>query len=137
MIFPAISFTPEGGLAVRMINSTGANSVKGMIVKPGSVTRGFVSAAANDDMPTAVVYDDGIATGSPCRVVVSGLAQVLLKNTVGGTIGYVVYVSDTAGRGDTAASIPANTQHWREIGHCVETVTGGTSVLCWTTLHFN
>lgn len=137
MIYSAISFTPEGGLALRMINKTGAASVKGEVVTPGTSFKGYIQAPANEDMPTGVVYDAGIADGSPCRVVIAGAGQVLMKNTIGTTVGDVLWCSDTAGRADAAATIPASTFHFRELGHALETVTGGTDKLVWTVLHFN
>lgn len=137
MIYPAIGFTPEGGLALRMINRTGAASVKGEIVTPGTSAKGFVQAPANEDMPIGVVYDAGIANLAPCRIGIAGACQVLLKNTVGTTVGDILWVSDTAGRADAASSLPAAAAHYRELGHALETVTGGTNVLVWAVLHFN
>ena len=89
-------------------------------------------------MPIGVVYDNGIVDGSECWVVVSGIAEVLLVNTVASTRSYVAYSSSSvAGRIDIAASVPAATTHFREIGHTLESKTGGTNVLCKCVLHFN
>ncbi len=138
MIYSAVSFTPEGGVAIRLLNKSGSASVRGTLVSGyGSVNMSFTTAAIDSDMPIGFVYDAGIADGSPCRVIVAGVAHALLKNTVAATRGYVVYASDTAGRVDTAGSIPSNTQHWRECGHCLESVTGGTDKLARIVVHFN
>ena len=67
-------------------------------------------------MPIGVVYTDGIADGSECWVVVAGIAEVLLVDTVATTRSYVAYSSaTTAGRIDTASTVPADTTHFREI----------------------
>ena len=67
-------------------------------------------------MPIGVVYTDGIADGSECWVVVAGIAEVLLVDTVATTRSYVAYSSaTTAGRIDTSSTVPADTTHFREI----------------------
>jgi len=133
-----IKFTPEGGLAVLYKNRTGANSVKGMIVAAStSYDNAIYTAPANADMPVGVVYENGIADTYDVWVVVSGVADVLMKNTVAPVHGYVAFVSSTAGRADCGGSIPANAEHWREIGHLLESKTGGTDVFSKVTLHFN
>lgn len=137
MIYQAISFTPEGGIALRLINRTGVASVKGEIVRAGTSTKGFTQATANDDMPIGVVYDSGIANLSPCRIGIGGAVQVLMKNTVGTTVGDFLYVSDTAGRAQSSSTLPAAASIYRTIGHALETKTGGTDVLVWAVLHFN
>lgn len=137
MILPAISFTPEGGLALRLINRTGAASVRGEIVKASTSIKGFGLAAANEDFPIGVVYDSGVANLAPCRVGVGGSVQVLMKNTVGTTVGDILYVSDTAGRAQSSSTLPAAASIYRTIGHALETVSGGTNVLVWAVLHFN
>lgn len=137
MIYESISFTPEGGLAIRLINKTGSTTVRGEVVKAGSAFNGFIQAPANEDMPIGVVYDDGVAADAPCRIVVAGRAQVLMKDSTATTVGYVLYVSATAGRADVSATVPSATTHWRELGHCLESAASGTNKLCWAVLHFN
>jgi hypothetical protein len=49
----------------------------------------------------AVVYDDAVPDGDPCRVVISGIAQVLLESVAGTMCGNWVKTSDVeAGRAD-------------------------------------
>lgn len=136
---PKIKLTPEGGYAVLLTNKTGANSVKGtVVIADPSVDNAFEINPVNGDMPIGVVYESGITDGSECWVVVSGIAEVLLVNTVASTRSYVAYSSGSvAGRIDIAASVPAATAHFREIGHTLESKTGGTDVLCKCVLHFN
>lgn len=120
-----------------LINKTGSASVKGEIVKPGSVAFGFIQAPANEDMPIGVVMDAGIPANAEGAVAVGGRAQVLLKDGVSTAIGDVLWVSSIAGRADAAATIPAAEFHFREIGHALEAVVGGTDKLVWVQLHFN
>ena len=136
---PKIKLTPEGGYAVLLTNKTGANSVKGsVVIADPAVDNAFEINPINGDMPFGVVYESGIADGSECWVVVSGIAEVLLVNTVASTRSYVAYSSGSvAGRIDIAASVPAATTHFKEIGHTLESKTGGTNVLCKCVLHFN
>lgn len=136
---PKIKLTPEGGYAVLLTNKTGANSVKGTVaIADPSVDSAFEINPINGDMPIGVVYDNGIVDGSECWVVVAGIAEVLLVNTVASTRSYVAYSSGSvAGRIDTAATVPAATTHFREIGHTMESKTGGTDVLIKCLLHFN
>jgi hypothetical protein len=135
---PKIRLTDEGGFAVHMTNKTGAVTVKGEIV---SVSTAYDNAAmlgpANGDMPIGVFYESGIADGSEVWVVVSGIADVMMKNTVAPVHGYVAFLSDTAGRADCSSGLPSAAQHFREMGHLMESKTGGTSVLSKIVLHFN
>lgn len=131
--------TIEGGIAIKLTNKTGANSVKGTVVYVDpAVDNAFEINPIDGDMPIGVVYESGIADGSECWVVVSGIAEVLLVNTVASTRSYVAYSSaSVAGRIDIAASVPAAATHFREIGHTLESKVGGTNVLCKCILHFN
>lgn len=130
--------TPEGGIAIRMTNATAGLTVHGQIVQADTASdNSFKTAVANSDMPIGVVYNSGVDVGGEAWVVVAGIAEVLMKNTVAPVHGYVAYASSTAGRADCAGSIPASTEHWREIGHILESKAGGTDVLAKMILHFN
>jgi hypothetical protein len=136
-------FTDDGGIAVWMVNDTGALSVKGMVISPGSVTNSFDAIPADDPDPIGVVYDGGIGDGELCRVVVSGTAYVLLQDSTASTVGNWVRVSATqAGRVNATASAPPGggvaelDQHVRECGHCLETVGAGTDKLMLMVVHF-
>jgi len=131
-------FTTEGGMYATFINKTGANSVKGTIVITSTTTDNAVETApANSEMPIGVIYENGIADGSPVKVVVYGKAEVLLKNTEPATHGYWCGVSDTAGRMYQRATAPSTTEHSREIGHSLQSTAAGTNVLSLVQLHFN
>jgi hypothetical protein len=136
------AITAEGGIAIRLINATGAPSVKGTIVMASStVPLAFDVCPANGFQPIGAVYEAGIANGAPCLVVITGVAEVLLANGTGSTMGNWVRTSiTTAGRVDAtgAGGGPGFVaQHFAEVGHCLETKSPGTNVLCKIAMHFN
>ena len=140
-----IAITDEGGLAVKMINKTGAASVKGTLVEASTAQDfAFGLTGATDFMPIGVVYESGVADGDPCLVVTYGIADVLLEDSTASTHGNWVKSSDSAGgRADASAAVPPGggvaelTQHSREIGHCLESKGAGTNVLARCFIHFN
>jgi hypothetical protein len=136
-----IKFTPEGGIAFRMINKTGAASVKGSMVAPASaITNGFVLQSSEFDTIGAV-YEDGIADGELCWVVKLGTAEVLLEDGTDAAAGNWVRASDVDGRADASLAQPpgnfntATVEHFKEVGHCQETKAAGTNVLVKINLH--
>jgi len=131
-------FTTEGGYAIKLLNKTGAASVKGQSVAASTATANAVmTTPADGDMPIGVMYEAGVPDGALCWVVVSGIAEVLFKNTVAPILGGVIYSSSVAGRVDIASTIPAAATHFKEHGHCFEAKTAGTDVLAKCNLHFN
>lgn len=142
LVSDKVMLTPEGGIAIKLTNKTGANSVKGTLVEAYDTTaidNAFKLTSANDYDPIGVVYENDVPDGSECWIVVSGRAQVLLKDSTASTRGHVVIVSDTIGRATTIAvpSPISGDNHWRECGHCIESKSAGTSVLAYAVLHFN
>ncbi len=130
-----MGFTPEGGLVMKMTNRTGASSVKGtIVVSDTSADNGFMTAPASSDFPFGVVYENGVANGSDCWVVVAGVADVLMKASTAATRAYVTKVSTEAGRAVTESSPGSN--HDKEIGHSLESKAGGPNVLIKAVLHF-
>lgn len=129
----------DGGYMIKLTNKTGGNSVKGQIVSADTVgtDNAVYITPADGDMPIGVFYEAGVADGAEAWVVVAGKADVLFKDTVAPVRGYVAHVSSTAGRADQSASIPSATQHWREIGHVLESKSSGTNILAKCVLHFN
>jgi len=135
--------TPEGGLAVKLINKTGAASVKGSLVSSnpavGSLA-GSVVLQSNEFDTIGVFYDSGVPDGNNAWVVVSGLADVLWKNSTGSTKGNVAIADAVDGRASDIAvpsTSPAAAEHFKEIGHVLETKSGGTDILVRCVLHFN
>lgn len=136
-----IMFTPEGGLAVRYLNDTGAPSIKGSVVEASpNIYDGVRLAVAGAANAVGVVYESGFLVGEPMFVVTSGKAQVLLEDGTTSTVGYWVGLSTTVnGRADATNAVAPGLvlRHFDEIGHCHETKGAGVNVLALCTLHFN
>jgi len=134
--------TPIGGVAVKFINKTGATSVKGNVLELSATTERAVRLQADEYDAMGVVYESGIADGEEMWVVITGIAEILLEDGTAGTLDYWVRASDTDGRGDMLPVPPGGTiqeidNHFKEIGHCLQTVSAGTDILCKIILHFN
>lgn len=140
-----IGLTSIGGLAIKFVNKTGSNTVKGTIIEP-SLTNdnafAVIVAAAPD--PLGVVFEDGIADGQLVWVIIQGIVDVLLEDTTASTRHNWCKVSDTqAGRVDATNAVPPSggivqaDEHFREIGHCLQSVGSGTDVLMRMIIHFN
>lgn len=134
--------TPEGGLAIRVINKTGAPSVKGTVLEVhGSIDKAVKLADIDDIDPCAIMYDDGVPDGNLVWVVTSGKAYVLYSTTVAlGTISRVPEAGDGGTNGyaiNEALPTPpfATDKHFQEIGHPLEAI--GSPGLALTALHFN
>lgn len=142
---PPAVLTQEGGLATWLINKSGAPSVRGtMVTAGGGVTRGAVPVTAGIPNPIGATYDAGIPDGGLMRVVVAGVAEVLMQDGQTPVVGYWVGTSATVnGRAfvqsaPPGGSLPAEiTAHNGEIGHCLESKSSGTNVLALCVLHFN
>lgn len=141
---PGAFVTPEGGVAIRLINKTGAASVKGTVVTANSaLADSFKSIVVDAPGPIGVVYDTGIPDGSMCTVIVSGIAQVyFVGNTALGQIarGFLTadgasYVIGQAMAEAYPVSPLASDKHFYEIGHVIEARTG--AGLAKVVLHFN
>lgn len=124
-------------MALRLINETGAASVKGTLVQPHTNDRSFELTDANCVECFGAVYEDGIAEHAECLVVIGGRVQVMLKDATLSTTKNWVKTADVAGRADaTGASPAAAPQHFQEIGHCIETKGADTDVLAFIMMHF-
>ena len=137
-----IKLTEDGGIAVKLVNKTGAASIKGTIAHvDAGVDQGF--DLISDDAPDqiGVVYDAGIADGNDCWLVQFGKAYIYFEAAVtrgefvrsqvaadGGTVGYAV--------AEAAPGSPfATDKHFQEIGHVLESTGGAGLALCL--LHSN
>jgi hypothetical protein len=133
----------DGGFMVKLTNKTGANSVKGEVVRT-SLTQNNAVSKAVDGYPDAigVFYESGVADGQEAWVVISGIADVyfvgsttrgqLARTFVAGEAGYVIGQA-------TSEPVPtspfASDKHFCEIGHILESRTGAGLAKC--ILHFN
>jgi hypothetical protein len=137
-----VMITPLGGIAVRLTNKTGASTVLGEVVQADTTTDdAFKLTDADGNDAIGVIYENGIADGSECWVVMHGIADVALKNETSSTRGNWAGMSDVAGRADmSGASPPAAPAHFKEIGHCLESKAAGAAgvkVLARMAVHFN
>lgn len=140
-----VRFTAEGGLAIKLLNKTGAPTIKGTLVNTeANVDFAFAVVTADEADIIGVVYENSIADGDFAWIVISGCADVLIEDGTTATRGYWCRASATvAGRADiTNAEPPGGTineidNHFREIGHCLQSVVSGTDKLARLTLHFN
>ena len=142
--FEKVTITPEGGIAVRLINKTGATSIKGTIVSASFTTdNAFQVSAIDSVIPMGAVYESGVPDGQFCWVVVSGIAEVLLKDATPAVRGNWVGTADVAGRvlagggGHPGTNPPAQAEHNKELGHCLESKDAGVNVLVKIIMHFN
>jgi hypothetical protein len=143
-IFGDARITKDGGLAVKMVNKTGAASIRGQVVKADTATdNGVILCAANDDEGFGVLLDSGIAANANVWVVTSGFAYVALEDNVASVHGYWVGTGAAeAGYARTQAAPPALgvAAHFEEVGHCIESVAAGgagTHILAKCVIHFN
>lgn len=137
-----IRFTPEGGLAIRVINKTGAPTVKGYVAAAGSVTRGVILSGIDTANGFGIFYEDGIADGAYTWMVISGVADVYFWGS--SVIGHLARIGLGADTGEVAgqalseaygAAPFATDKHFCEIGHVIEARTG--AGLAKVVLHFN
>lgn len=133
--------TGERGFLVKMINRTGHTSVKGEIVGPSTTADKEAILGASGLDSIGVVQEAGVVEGSEMWIWVSGsIAQVMMKDATAAVRGYVMLADDVDGRAyniEVPSSNPVQAEHFREIGHCLESKTGGTNVLALCSLHFN
>ena len=128
------------GIAIKMINGTGAASVKGTLVSASKTEDGKFVLQANEFDTIGIVSESGMADGAECLVTISGVAEVLWKDSNTATRGYVAIAADTDGRAvnvDVPTSNPVVAEHFKEIGHVLESKGSGTNVLVRCILHFN
>lgn len=131
--------TAEGGFYITLLNNTGAPSVKGSLVTASSTANSAKLTPSSGSNAIGVVYEDGIAVGAPMKVVISGKAQVLLKDGESSTSGYWCGVSSVDGRIYQLSSIPILSllDFSKGIGYALENKSSGTNVLAMVSLRFN
>ncbi|MGE4406044.1 hypothetical protein [Pseudomonas sp.] len=139
---PGGVLTADGGIAVPMINATGAPSVKGMAVTVGSAADNSFVAEVSGYGIIGYVQEDGVPDGQPCLVGKTGKVWALLKDGTAGQRGYLLRVTDVPGR--VEAIVPpaglgsqAQDEHFKEGGHCLEDKPAGVDVLVLASLHLN
>lgn len=136
------SATGERGFLVKLVNRTGASSVKGLLVSPSTTADQEVVKQANEYDTIGVIQESGVAEGSEMWVWVNGsIAQVLLKDSHAATHGEILLAADTDGRATTTTNpgggLPGTDTHFKECGHVLKSAGAGTDVLTLAALHFN
>jgi hypothetical protein len=134
--------TNERGFLVKMINRTGGASVKGTLLAASVSTDREVIKQANEYDTIAVVQESGVAEGSEMWCWMPGsVCQMLLKDSVTAAQGEVALAADTDGRMDRTTNpgggLPGTDTHFKEVGHVLQDVTGGTDQLCLVAMHCN
>ena len=142
-VFERATITPEGGIAVRFINTTGAPSIKGTVVTPSdTVNHGIRGIVIDVPDPVGVVYEDDVPENALVWVVVAGIADVsyvgsttrghLSRGFIGGEANY----EPGKALSEAFPTSPfASDKHFYEIGHVMESRTG--AGLAKTLIHFN
>ncbi len=135
--FTKVQLTAIGGIAIKLTNKTGGNTVAGQLVNVYTATAiddAFKTVSASDENIIGIVLDAGISDGSEAWIVVNGIADVLM-DAGGSARGDRIISSATAGSGDAWNVGGAVATHFQEVGHCIETRGGAGLARC--VLHFN
>ena len=140
-----IKILTSNAIKKRFKNNTGAPSVRGELVETDHTLPFAVETLSADGEDCIGVWaENGIGDGGWGDVIISGPAYVLLEDNTTATAGYWTRSSVLqAGRADATLPDPPGggvvqaDQHFREIGHCLETVSAGTDKLALINLHFN
>lgn len=127
--------TPIGGIAIKLTNKSGANSVAGDIVEVhATIADAVTKTNANADDSIGVFLDSGVADGSEAWVVISGIADVHM-DAGGCAVHDRIITSATAGRGKLWNVGGAVATHFQEIGHALEAAAANGNAR--VVLHFN
>jgi len=133
--------TNERGFLVKVKNNTGGASVKGHILAACPDMDNAVCIESNGFDPIGICAESGIANGSDMWMWANGsICQVLMKDATAAVRGYVGLCDDVDGRAYVVAvpsSNPVVAEHFRELGHCTQSVDAGTNVLALFSIHFN
>jgi hypothetical protein len=131
----------ERGFVQKMLNKTGGATVKGTVICCSDATDKSFMSQADEFCAIGVVAEAGVADASEAWIWVNGsVCQVLWKDGETATHGYVALCADTDGRALNIAVPSANpvvADHFKEIGHVMESKSSGTDVLVLCHLHFN
>lgn len=137
------SATGESGLAIKLLNGTGGNSIKGYLCDASTTTNfAYRHATINELDVFGICLEAGIANGNPTWIATQGKVQVYFSGNT--TRGHFARVGATADTGEVdgqaiSEAIPstpfATDNHFREIGHVIEARTGAGLAMC--VIHFN
>lgn len=136
------SDTGERGFLTKLTNRTGGASVKGTLLSASTTADAEVILQASEYDTIAVCQEAGVAEGSQMWCWMPGsICQMLLKDTVTAAQGELALAADTDGRMDRTTNpgggLPGTDIHFKEVGHVLQDVTGGTNQLCLVAMHTN
>lgn len=129
-----VKMTAAGGMAIAMTNASGSSLPKGTIVMASTSDNSFTVSTSDCEVALGALAED-CSAGATGWVIVSGIAEVLVKDGQTAAAGSWAGCSDSAGKAYFVAGSPGLTQHDREIGHCIQTVMAGTGVMAKVVLH--
>jgi hypothetical protein len=95
-----IATTDDGGLAVKLVNKTGADSIKGYCVTAGSADNSVILVPVDSVNCLGVFLESDIPDGSEAWVVVSGIADVYFFTET--TRGHMARTGLTADTGEVS-----------------------------------
>lgn len=134
-----VALTGDGGLAVKLINATNTTTQKGQVVTASTGSQRAYELTNNQFVAIGYVYEP-VAPGEEGFVVVSGIADVMVQGATSAGDHMIVYTAP----GTATASVPpaglsalATSEHFKEIGHCLETHASGSNYTIKIVTHFN
>jgi len=107
--------TPEGGFAVRLVNKTGASSIRGTMVV-ASTTYDMSFELGSNYSPLGFVWESGVADAQFTWVVVAGIAPMFVLAGQTAVLGQYVELSGTAGKVKSSSDIRSRVGIWLESG---------------------
>ena len=136
------AISPIGGDLTRLTNKTGGVSEAGRLIEASTTTDdAFEYADANGTECMGIIYEDGVPDGDECWIAEGKIAEVLFEDNHGpNRHDWVATSISEAGYATSQESPAASPQHFREIGHCIQSVSAGgegTHVKARCLLHFN
>jgi hypothetical protein len=137
---PKTMMTVDGGFATRLWNQSGEAIIHGTACSASLDHDDSVILQSSEFDCVGFAYGE-IPDGGVGWVVTSGVAEALLKDETAATRGYWAKAADTDGR-IVVTTAPAGlgalstSEHFREVGHCLESKDAGTDVLVKLLLHF-
>ncbi len=143
VIVGGLMYTADGGVAKQYIYKGGGTSVKGEVLHPSLTTADAVTLETSEFDGIAIAYESGIADGEMIWCVMSGSAMILLEDGTDTDYGNWVFAAAVDGRADASLAQPAGgtiaalTNHFKEIGHSLDSQVSGTDVLAKIHIHFN
>jgi hypothetical protein len=138
-----VMITPEGGIAIKVINRTGETSIKGKLINTeGDIDNSVALVAIDEPDCVGVIYTADVPVNGEMWVVVAGKAQVLFSTaTTRGQFARAPAGSDVSKTDGYAIAEPvpapplSTNKHFQEIGHLLETIASPGLATC--VLHFN